>query len=153
MVLLLHRPLYVAYPHKSNRIVGDHLRASLERLLLRHRVDLTIAGHVHAYFRTCAVAGGNCVPRGGPHGIVHVVIGNAGHELSDISASQEDWLEVTADIYGFGRFHVHSEREMRVELVASVGGDVVDQFTVRASAARLAMCGGGARASWRRPRA
>ena len=26
VVLSMHRPMYVVYPHKSNRIVGDHLR-------------------------------------------------------------------------------------------------------------------------------
>jgi hypothetical protein len=44
VVLLLHRPMYVAYPHKSNREVADHLRAQMEPLLLQHKVDLTVAG-------------------------------------------------------------------------------------------------------------
>ena len=26
LVLSMHRPMYVVYPHKSNRIVADHLR-------------------------------------------------------------------------------------------------------------------------------
>ena len=26
VVLSMHRPMYVVYPHKSNRVVGDHLR-------------------------------------------------------------------------------------------------------------------------------
>jgi hypothetical protein len=29
VVLSMHRPMYVVFPHKSNRIVGDHLRCGL----------------------------------------------------------------------------------------------------------------------------
>jgi hypothetical protein len=61
-VVLLHRPLYVVYPHKSNREVGEHLRASIEDLLQQHRVDLTVSGHVHSYFRTCPVFDEKCIP-------------------------------------------------------------------------------------------
>ncbi|WIA30488.1 hypothetical protein OEZ86_000572 [Tetradesmus obliquus] len=62
LVVLLHRPLYVVYPHKSNREVGAHLRASIEDLLQQHRVDLTVAGHVHSYYRTCPVYDEACIP-------------------------------------------------------------------------------------------
>ena len=33
-----HRPIYVVYPHKSNRDVGEHLRDYLEDLLLEYKV-------------------------------------------------------------------------------------------------------------------
>ena len=40
VVVGLHRPMYVVYPHKDNRVVGDHLREFLEDLLLEHKVGL-----------------------------------------------------------------------------------------------------------------
>eukprot|EP00983_Pelagomonas_calceolata_P064883 1148336-Pelagomonas_calceolata.AAC.4 len=43
LALVLHRPMYVVYPHEENRQIGEELRAMLEPLLLHHRVDLTIA--------------------------------------------------------------------------------------------------------------
>lgn len=61
LVVLLHRPMYVVFPHKSNREVGEHIRAQIEPLLLQHKVDLTVAGHVHSYYRTCAVRDEQCV--------------------------------------------------------------------------------------------
>lgn len=61
LVVLLHRPMYVVFPHKSNREVGEHIRAQIEPLLLQHKVDLTIAGHVHSYYRSCAVRDEQCV--------------------------------------------------------------------------------------------
>lgn len=61
LVVLLHRPMYVVYPHKSNREVGEHIRAQIEPLLLDHKVDLTIAGHVHTYYRSCVVRDERCM--------------------------------------------------------------------------------------------
>ena len=34
----MHRPMYVVYPHKSNRDVGEHLRDYLEDLFLEYKV-------------------------------------------------------------------------------------------------------------------
>jgi hypothetical protein len=53
--------MYVVFPHKSNREVGEHIRSQIEPLLLQHKVDLTVAGHVHSYYRTCAVRDEQCV--------------------------------------------------------------------------------------------
>lgn len=55
LVLAIHRPLLVVLPHKSNRYVGDHLRAFLDPLLRKYRVDAAVSGHVHAYYRSCPV--------------------------------------------------------------------------------------------------
>jgi hypothetical protein len=133
LVLLLHRPMYVVYPHKSNREVGEHIRASLEPLLDEFGVDLAVSGHVHSYYRTCAVYDGACVDGGGDGdgdgdngssgdndsgssgngggqrgkrgGTVHVVVGSAGHELSGIEEhGQEPWLAAAEpNVYGYGR--------------------------------------------------
>jgi hypothetical protein len=57
--------MYVVYPHKSNREVGEHIRSQIESLLLQYKVDMTIAGHVHSYYRTCAVQDEECVEENG----------------------------------------------------------------------------------------
>ncbi|GFH21208.1 purple acid phosphatase, partial [Haematococcus lacustris] len=44
VVVGMHRPQYVVYPHKDNRIVADHLRDFIEDLMLEYNVDITIAG-------------------------------------------------------------------------------------------------------------
>ena len=59
------------------------MRAELEPLLTRERVNLMLVGHQHSYERSCAAFGGACVADG-KSGTVHVVAGTAGatHEKS-----------------------------------------------------------------------
>jgi hypothetical protein len=146
--------------------VGEHLRQQLEPLLLDARVDLTVAGHVHSYFRTCPVADGECArPQdysssssssssgAGPtaqqdtyskdqqrHGIAHFVIGSAGHRLSDVGHSQEAWLAADLQRFGFGRFTVDGASSLVAEFVASEDGEVLDRVELRPTAAREAVC-------------
>lgn len=214
LVVLLHRPMYVVYPHKSNREVGEHIRNQIEPLLLQHKVDMTIAGHVHSYYRTCPVQDEDCTdeygtlqavptvsamphdiqPGGGVsasgaadginslrgevasrsstdssistlllsnlksaapattsdslqkgrHGIVHFVIGSAGHKLSDVERGQEDWCAETIVRWGFGRFTVRGSRSLLAEYVSSETGEVLDSVELQATdAARGAVCGAG----------
>lgn len=166
----------MVYPHKSNREVGDHIRAQIEPLLLQHKVDLTIAGHVHSYYRTCPVYDQQCtdeygtlqaVPLSAPnatrpapaaaaassgaagdgslqrrrHGIVHFVIGSAGHKLSDIERDQSDWCAEAIQVWGYGRFTVKGSRSLLAEYVSSQTGEVLDSVELRAAdAARGSLC-------------
>ena len=70
----MHRPMYVPYPHKSNRIVGRHLQDILEDLFLEREVDLVMTGHVHLYARTCSVRRDHC-RQDDDGGITHVTVG------------------------------------------------------------------------------
>jgi hypothetical protein len=151
----------VVYPHKANREVGDHLRASLEQLLRRHLVDATLAGHVHSYYRSCAAYDGRCVGAGaasaagggapaggaevaggggggGGHGTVHVVVGSGGHVLSDLEEGQEEWVAAAAQQWGYVRVSVASPERAAVEFVSSASGEVLDAFEVAATPERLA---------------
>lgn len=129
LIVGLHRPMYVVYPHKDNRIVGEHIRDSIEHMFVKYEVDLTIAGHVHSYYRTCAVADGECVGRDNG-GVIHLIIGTAGHKLSDIDGS-EHWCDRALAKFGFGRFAADDDT-LLYEFVASDGGDVLDSFSLRA---------------------
>jgi hypothetical protein len=163
LVLLLHRPMYVVYPHKSNREVGEHIRDSLEPLLDEFGVDLAISGHVHSYYRTCAVYDGACVDGGGDdgssgdkdsgsssngssgglasrrrrrrsderRGTVHLVVGSAGHELTDMEDGQEEWVAAALPgTFGYVRLAADGARRLRGEFIASEDGRVLDAFEV-----------------------
>uniref|UniRef100_A0A7S3VR38 Calcineurin-like phosphoesterase domain-containing protein n=1 Tax=Dunaliella tertiolecta TaxID=3047 RepID=A0A7S3VR38_DUNTE len=127
LALVLHRPMYVVYPHEENRQIGEELRAMLEPLLLHHRVDLTIAGHVHTYFRTCAVASGECREEG----ITHFIAGTGGHELTSMKKGLTDsWAVEGCNDFGFLRFDV-SWDSLQAQFIRTVDGRAVDEVTLR----------------------
>ncbi|KXZ48140.1 hypothetical protein GPECTOR_30g236 [Gonium pectorale] len=135
LVVALHRPMYVVYPHKDNRVVGEHIRAALEPLLLEYDVDLTISGHVHAYVRSCSVAEFACAGERDPRvGIRHFTIGTAGHVLSAVEDDQRSWCDEVVNDFGFGRFDVDGDT-MQVSFILSRDGSVADSVTLRSKVA------------------
>ncbi|KAG2445750.1 hypothetical protein HXX76_000356 [Chlamydomonas incerta] len=158
VVVGIHRPMYVVYPHKDNRIVGEHIRAAIEDLLLQYRVDLVLSGHVHAYYRSCSAADNKCVEedlaaasgglgRGGDavEGIRHIVLGTAGHVLSNVEDDQKDWCEEVMNEFGFGRFDVDGDI-MNFNFIRTEDGSVGDRFTLRSKIAPGDAC--ASRAAW-----
>ena len=129
LVVLMHRPMYVVFPHKSNRIVADHLRNQLEDLFEHAKVDLVLSGHVHDYARTCNVLDKRCVhERDG--GMSHITVGTAGHKLSDVEREQADWLEHAEMAFGYARLHVEGSQRLKFEFVATEDGKVLDYMVL-----------------------
>eukprot|EP00887_Chlorella_sp_A99_P004312 scaffold15.g4312.t1 len=140
VVVAMHRPQYVVYPHKSNRVVGEHLRQHVEHLFDKYEVDLVLSGHMHSYSRACNVLGGRCVlPADG--GMTHVTVGTGGKKLSQVERDQEEWLEYAQDSdFGYGRVTVDGRFSLRFEFVTSEGGEVLDSTTIRNIRADLRAC-------------
>ncbi|KAJ9533345.1 hypothetical protein QJQ45_026425 [Haematococcus lacustris] len=129
VVVGMHRPQYVVYPHKDNRIVADHLRDFIEDLMLEYNVDITIAGHVHTYYRTCSVRHQHCMSD--LSGITHYVVGTAGHVLSSVTDEQKEWLEGDVNDWGFLRLDVDGD-QLSTRFIRTSTGEVEDQVTLRA---------------------
>ena len=43
-------------------------------------------------------------------GLVHLVLGTGGHELSDVDSQQRLWCRAAATDNGFGHFSIHGEQ-------------------------------------------
>lgn len=148
LVVGMHRPLYVVYPHHSNRLVGEHLRGQVEGLLSRYEVDLVLSGHVHSYSRTCNVEGGRCVdPAEG--GMIHATVGCGGHQLSGVADEQPEWSDFAESRFGFGRVSVKGSHSLLWEYIRSEDGGVHDW--IRLDNRRTARRGCDAVASPSRP--
>lgn len=139
-ILALHRPLYVPFPHKANREFGRVLRAALEPLLLAAGVDVVLAGHVHAYARSCPVAAKVCAPDGygddgpaPPRGPIHFTLGTGGRRLSGVSTNQPHWVDAALSEWGHLRV-VAGPGSLRAEFVSAATGDAVDAVEIRRGA-------------------
>ncbi|BDA43217.1 probable inactive purple acid phosphatase 27 [Coccomyxa sp. Obi] len=145
----MHRPMYVPYPHKSNRVVGRHLQDILEDLFLKHEVDMVMSGHVHLYARTCSVKHDRC-KKAGRGGITHVTVGCGGHKLSAIEDDQKAWIASAASHYGYGRVTVDDSGSLLWEYVRTKDGRTHDSVLLhnhqsdRCNAAQNASADGGA---------
>jgi len=76
VIVEAHRPMYMIEDVPANTLVGMHLRTNFENLLKRYNVDLYLAGHYHAYFRSCPGLYKNKCNNGGF--TTHITIGTAG---------------------------------------------------------------------------
>ena len=132
LIVMIHRPLYVAYPHKSNRKVGRHLANILEDLLLEYNVDILISGHIHSYYRSCvSLRYGKCVNSGG---ISHFTIGSGGKKISHVEelGDQPEWLAEAKMKHGYGRVVVNGNHNLTFEFIGTKNGDmeVLDSVTI-----------------------
>ncbi|KAI4300455.1 hypothetical protein L6164_033832 [Bauhinia variegata] len=75
IVVLIHAPWYNSNTAHQGEVESYEMKAAMEDLLYRARVDLVFAGHVHAYERFTQVykdKADNCGP-------VHITIGDGGN--------------------------------------------------------------------------
>jgi len=124
LVVELHRPLYESEDkYRSDNAVGIALRGAIEDLLFQYKVDLVLAGHYHAYLRTCdQLYKGRCGVVGAP---MHVTIGTAGVGLDYGTGLYPNvWTERFINTeYGFGRITVYNATALQLELVRAGGVD------------------------------
>jgi hypothetical protein len=154
LVLVGHRPVHVCSSWDSfadsDGAVSRALRASLDPLLARYGVDLTISGHHHSFGRTCPVVpssaggadlgpvcaedvaaarrrGGQAAGGRGGGGVVHLVAGHGGAPLSLNPAFPPPpiWRRLWYS-WGYLRLDVDAQR-LGVEMVTPEG-EVVDSF-------------------------
>jgi len=134
VIVLIHRPLYVVLPHKSNRIVGEHLAEMLEDTFIERKVSLVLSGHIHSASRSCPLVKGKCEH----NGITYITMGSGGKEISAIDdpEDQPDWLVSAQLTFGFGRFQVFNRTLMTFEYVESESGQgrVIDTVVVNSRA-------------------
>eukprot|EP00884_Botryococcus_braunii_P007140 jgi/Botrbrau1/16427/Bobra.0142s0026.1 len=126
LVVAMHRPMYVIFPHKSNRRVGEHLQQELESSFAKFGVDVVLSGHVHSYSRTCNVVNNICLTNNREGGATHVVVGCGGHKLSSVDFDRDDVFDYAEAEFGYVRMSVDGDRRILLEYVYSDHGAVGD---------------------------
>jgi len=120
-----HRPFYAPISDKKDYRTGHGLRDRLEEILIQHRVDVYISGHVHVYYRLCEARNWECVPPG--EGLVSMVIGSGGHEVDDVDRDDFNFDDmVFVPNWGFGKFLVDGHRSLEFSFIEAETGEILD---------------------------
>lgn len=113
----------VARPNLASKPPASHfsihsaigMRYEFEDLLHDYKVDLFLAGHYHAYHRTCDGLYRSKCSNGGP---THITIGSAGAHLDDEPLYDNKWTAQNIQHeYGYGRITVMNATALRFEFV------------------------------------
>lgn len=119
IILEAHRPMYMIEDIAANTVVGIHFRQNFEDLLKRYQVDLYLAGHYHAYFRSCP---GLYQSKCNNGGLTHITIGTAGAELDTVPLLRKPWSAFFSAEWGYGRITVANSTAMKFEFVSDQDG-------------------------------
>jgi len=132
-----HRPMYTTNPGIFPWPNGEkHLRAAMEDIFMKYKVDLYLAGHVHAYERNYPIYDNQRVQDNyiNPTAPVHIVSGSGGsiEGLTNLTAKPaQEW---TAFRYwnstGVGFLTVHNSTTLQWDFIESESGMVLDSFVL-----------------------
>jgi hypothetical protein len=122
LIVETHRPLYEGEASWDQNAVGIGMRYEMEDLLHSYKVDLVLAGHYHAYHRTCDGLYRSRCNNGGP---MHITVGSAGAHLDDTFVYANGWTKkVIMGEYGYGRITIRDATALHFEFVKA--GDAND---------------------------
>ncbi|EWY82993.1 acid phosphatase [Fusarium oxysporum NRRL 32931] len=141
VIVMGHRPMYSS--HGGNYHL--HLREAFEKLLLKHKVDLYIAGHVHWYERlkpirncavdTASVKSPNTYEVNPGYSMVHLINGAAGNIESHSTINMSQPIpDITAHrnltSFGFSKLTVYNATTLSWQFIQGHDGLVGDELTV-----------------------
>lgn len=122
VIVMLHCPLYNTFKNHYHSIFATEARAILEPLFVEYTVNFVIAGHVHAYMRTCPVAFEKCNPRGP----IHIIQGNGGKKSACEpyhNETAEEWVAVRDQSqYGYGTLELFNNSHAMWRLIKTGQG-------------------------------
>lgn len=124
IVVESHRPLYESQAIWYQNAATIGIRYEIEDLLHEHKVDLVLAGHYHAYLRTCSGLYQSTCDNGGP---VHICVGTAGADLDSADLYRNNWTErFIPQTYGYGKMTVYNSTSLLFEFLDWKEGSVLD---------------------------
>lgn len=134
VILESHRPLYNAEAEWEQNAVGIGMRLEFEDLLRDYNVDMVVAGHYHAYHRTCDGLYRDVCNNGGP---TQLTIGSAGARLDETWLYPNSWTaKFIQQEYGYGRITIMNATALHFEFVKvgdsddATSGEVHDDFWI-----------------------
>jgi hypothetical protein len=128
VIFVSHRPFYSAGASDPHHGLTGHMREAFEPLLLKHKVDLVLHGHIHLYRRTCPLANGKCVGAG--KGPVYATVGNGGHHVPASKHIADTFIKQIGERFGRSRIQVFNSSALLFQSVASDNDEILDEFWI-----------------------
>ena len=129
VILESHRPMYISKEFTNAQFVVEmELRREFESLLRMYGVDLLLAGHVHAYHRTCS---GLYKSTCNNNGLTHITVGTAGAKLDKGFMSDKKWTDSFMKEWGYGKLTVYNKTKIHWSFISAHGeneGKVLDEL-------------------------
>jgi hypothetical protein len=113
VLVLGHRQMYSGNMMGPGNDMGD-----IEPLLLQHKVDIALWGHIHFAQASCPMYRAICANTSDAAGYdapIHAVIGNAGQSLTALPATKAPWSIWNDAHYGFSHITVSNATHLRMD--------------------------------------
>jgi len=114
VIAVLHAPWYNSNTAHHNEGEEVRMRAAMERLFYTSKVDLVLAGHVHAYERSLPVFDGRVLPEAP----VYITIGDGGNReglASNYMNPAPAWSAYRLAVYGHGIIDIKNATHLQWE--------------------------------------
>ena len=130
-----HPPVYNS--NEKHYLEHEAFRLAYEPVLLKHRVNLVVTGHVHATQRTTMVADNVVIDPATGEGIYHWMVGHGGKELYQTWRPEDfPWVAARdATFWGYAVLIIPNATHAGVQVICAKSpeatcteGDVVDEF-------------------------
>ncbi|CAM6012611.1 unnamed protein product [Sphagnum balticum] len=139
IVFLGHRPIYSSDSQGGvHAPITQQLRHALEPLLVKNKVSLALAGHIHKYERTCPIQNFTCDETW--QSPTHVVIGMAGANIQRIDEPlskhpnypwfpEPKWSQFRSFQWGYVRLHA-TRHKLTLQYVGNHDGRAHDTIEI-----------------------
>jgi len=143
LIVAGHRPFYTSVADNGGIPFRQHLRDSIEPLLLKYNVDLGLWGHQHVYERSCGIANGKCgisfegnvlkksASAGSGKGVVHAVIGMAGNDYQQPWLDAPEWSIYRSLEFGYSKVKVFNSTHLNMQFYGVNGTVLRDEFWIQ----------------------
>ncbi|CAB9522884.1 Zn(2+) purple acid phosphatase [Seminavis robusta] len=126
LIVTMHVPVYNAFDVHHHDLQILAAKEHIEPLFVQYKVNLVVAGHIHAYQRTKNVAMDEPTPKGP----VHVVVGAGGRQCKAQFQTEEPapWVAVRdATRYGYGTLEIFNATHAQWDWVVTGHSEYQDE--------------------------
>lgn len=120
-----HRPMYSSITREVDDKIKSMLQSNLEPMFYKYHVDLNLFAHIHSYERSCPMYQEQCLD----DGIVHVLIGMAGHNLDFDTYTGAKWSLFHDQQFGYTQISAN-RTYLHFRYHHNIDDAIIDEFVL-----------------------